>query len=228
MADAGDGHRATGDGSRSPVARRPSPAVFGALCLFGGLSLLTMSGVTLPWDTAVLRWFGAHRTPAMIEAMLIGSYLADGIPIALAGLGSCALLWAAGRTRQAQALLAAGLSGEALYLVAKAGFQRTRPEVIERLSSAGWHAYPSGHTMMATIIWGLAMVLLAGRVSRAMRPVFQVLAFAIPLAVATSRVGLGVHYPTDVLAGLALGLAWMLFWRDWSRTPSTSRSAASA
>jgi undecaprenyl-diphosphatase len=202
--------------------------VLGALCLFAGLSMLTMSGVTLPCDTAVLRWFGEHRTPAMIDAMLVASYLADGVPLALAGLGSCALLWAAGRTRQAQALLAAGLGGEALYLGAKAVFQRARPDVIERLSGAGWHAYPSGHTMLAMIIWGLALVLLAERLPRTIRPALLALALAIPVAVAISRVGLGVHYPSDVLAGLALGLAWMLFWRDWARRPSTSRSASTS
>lgn len=187
-----------------------------------------VSGVTLPWDTAVLEWFGANRSSGMIDAMLMASYLADGIPLALAGLGSVALLWAAARRRAALALLFAGLSGELLYLVAKSSFQRARPDVIERLSGAGWHAYPSGHTMLATIIWGLALVLLAARVSSWARPVLLVLAFAIPLAVAASRVGLGVHYPSDVLAGLALGAAWMLFWRDWSRRPSTSRSASTS
>jgi membrane-associated phospholipid phosphatase len=190
--------------------------------------MLMVSGVTLPWDTAALEWFGAHRTPAAIDAMLLASYLADGLPIALAGLGSCALLWAAGRGRAALALLLAGLSGEALYLAAKAMFQRTRPEVIERLSGAGWHAYPSGHTMLATIIWGLALVLLAERVSRGLRPVLLVLAVAIPVAVALSRVGLGVHYPSDVLAGLALGVAWAAFWWEWSRSSPTSRSASTS
>lgn len=228
MGDAGDGRRAKGHAWWLPVARRLSPAIFGCLSLFVGLSLLMVSGITLPWDRAVLQWFGAHRTPPMIDAMLLASYLADGVPIALAGFGTCALLWASGRGRAAVALLAGSLSGEALYLLAKSAFQRARPDVIERLSGAGWHAYPSGHTMMATIIWGLALVLLAARVATWLRPLLLVLAFAIPLAVAASRVGLGVHYPSDVLAGLALGGAWMLFWRDWSRTPSTSRSASTS
>ena len=43
-----------------------------------------------------------------------------------------------------------------------------------------------------------------------------------------ARVGLGVHYPSDVVGGLALGWAWVFWWRDWSRRPRTSASADTA
>src|SRR5690606_6977380 len=167
--------------------------------------MLMVSGVVLPWDEAMLRWVGGLRSTDLIDAALLASFLADGTPITIVGLGICALLWQRAGKRTALALLLGSLTGQIVYVAAKASFARPRPEVIERLGSHGWHAYPSGHTMMATIIYGLALVLLAGTTRGGWRMLWLTLACAIPLAVAASRVVLGVHYPSDVLGGLALG-----------------------
>lgn len=200
------------------MLRRLSAPVFGAVALFAGLSVMMMSGVVLSWDEAILRWVGGIRDTQVVDAALMASFLADGAPIVIIGLGVCALLWQRAGKRIAMALLLAGVTGELIYVIAKASFARPRPEVIERLGSFGWHAYPSGHSMMATIIYGLALVLLAGTTRGAWRAILLTLACAIPLAVAASRVVLGVHYPSDVLAGLTLGGAWLLVWRDWSKS----------
>ena len=197
----------------------PAP-VFGTLSLFVGLSILMVSGVVLPLDQGVLRWVGDLRSPAVIDAALLASFLADGVPIVIIGLGICAWLWVRAGRRPALALLLAGLTGELCYVIAKASFARPRPDVIEKLGSAGWHAYPSGHTMLATVIYGLALTLLAATTRGVVRVLLLALAALIPISVAASRVILGVHYPSDVLAGLTLGSALLFWWRDWSEGPS--------
>lgn len=207
------------------LARIPAP-VFGAFALFAGLSTLMVSGVVLPFDEAILRWVGGVRDAGVTDAALLASFAADGTPIVIAGLGICALLWQRAGRRTALGLLLAGVTGELVYVIAKASFARPRPDVIERLGSAGWHAYPSGHTMMATIIYGLAFVLLAGTTRGVLRTVFLVLACVIPVAVGASRVVLGVHYPSDVLAGLTLGVAWLVVWRDWAARGDDGRRLA--
>src|SRR5690606_34300685 len=93
-----------------------------------------------------------------------------------------------------------------------------RPDIIEKLGSAGWHAYPSGHSMLAMVIYGLALTLLAATTRGAVRIALLLSAVLIPLAVAASRVVLGVHYPSDVLAGLTLGAALLFWWWEWAGT----------
>ena len=69
--------------------------------------------------------------------------------------------------------------------------------------------------MLAPIIWSAGLVLLLPLVrKRAVRNVLIALAIVLPIAIAKSRVYLGVHYATDVVGGLALGLCWVLCWWD--------------
>lgn len=203
-----------------------TPPVFAAFAMFTGLSMLIASGATLPWDEAVLHWVDAIRGTVLTDAMLVATYFGDGkveVPFAL---GACALLWARSAPRSAVALLLGGVTGELVYLLAKLAFHRPRPDLIERLSGAGWYSYPSGHAMLAPILWSLALVLLARTMPAGRRWPFLLPAVVLPVAIAMSRVYLGVHYPSDVLGALALGVGWMLLWLDWSSASSTSRSAS--
>lgn len=205
---------------------RLTPAVFGCVALFVGISILVASGVTIPWDDATLAWVGSIRSAWLTEVMLAATFLGDGsveVPLAL---GACVLLWRRAGGRAAMALFLGGLTGQLVYVAAKASFQRPRPLVIEQLSGAGWYSYPSGHAMLAPILWSLGLILLARTAPSGRRWPFLVLAVVIPVAIAISRVYLGVHYPSDVLGALALGLAWMFLWLDWSRASPTSRSAS--
>ncbi len=190
--------------------------------------MLVVSGVTLPWDVAVLRWVGAIRSSTLTDGMLVATFLGSGIVEVPVALGAVALLWVRAGRRSAMALLFAGVSGELVYAGAKAAFQRPRPDIIEKLSSAGWYSYPSGHAMLAPILWSLMLVLLARSMPAGRRWPLLMLAVAMPIAIAASRVYLGVHYPSDVLGALALGVAWLLFWLDWSRLPSTIRPSPQA
>jgi undecaprenyl-diphosphatase len=202
-----------------------SPPVVAGLALFAGISLLMVTGVTQEWDNQVLLWIGVQRSEGLTTFMQLATFLGDGaleIPFALAMCG--VLWWIAGR-RSATALFAGALSGELIYVIAKASFQRDRPDLIERLSSAGWTSYPSGHAMLAPIIWSLALLLLVPYLPRMVGRFLVVMAIAIPISIAASRVYLGVHYPSDVLGALALGAAWMSLWLVWSRSAVTSSAA---
>lgn len=81
--------------------------------------------------------------------------------------------------------------------------------------------------MLAPITWGLGLVLLAELLhAQLTNLVLWALALITAAVIATSRVYLGVHYPSDVLGGLSAGIAWVLLWRD--RVPVSSRSATSS
>lgn len=168
---------------------------------------------------------GDWRTPTRTDLMLLFTFLGNGtleVPVAF---GIAALLWQRGRGADAGRYLLAGVVGELFYLLLKALFHRPRPSVIERLGDAGWYSYPSGHTMLAPILWSFGFLLLARTVHhRIGRALLTTIGVVVPLLLAVSRVYLGVHYPSDVLGALLIGSAWVVWW--WPRT-SDDESIAS-
>jgi undecaprenyl-diphosphatase len=106
-------------------------------------------------------------------------------------------------------VLGAVFSGWGLSFGLKAAFERPRPELVPHLMRVDFSSFPSGHSMMSAVVYGTLGTLLSSLVTRR-RLKFYFLSLAASLAglVGVSRVYLGVHYPTDVLAGWAAGLAW--------------------
>ena len=108
-------------------------------------------------------------------------------------------------------------AGSALLPIAvKLIVARPRP-TIEHLSHLSSLSFPSEHTTQAAAIYLTIAIMLPTGLPRGWRQAAIVLAVLIGLAVAWSRVYLGVHYPTDVAAGLVLGWGWALLVFHWAR-----------
>ncbi len=186
----------------------------GAVCVF----LVIAAGVTvdgpsvLPLYQKVAAWFHVHRTPGLTAAM----HLATGLGSAawVAGVALCVALvlttW-----RRWYGLLAFAVSlprGMILSGVLKTAFHRARSGPETWSSSFHGYGFPSGHTMAATLLYGAlaacAFPMLATRRVRA-GAVFG--AIALVGLVAFSRLALGAHYLSDVVAAAAAGLAWLAF-----------------
>ena len=110
-------------------------------------------------------------------------------------------------------LAAAIVSGTILNAVLKHLFQRARPDVVPYLTEFSNFSFPSGHTIMSAIVYLTIGILLARtNTRRAMKIYIMALAIGLTLIVGISRIYLGVHWPTDVLAGWCLGIAWAILW----------------
>jgi undecaprenyl-diphosphatase len=188
-----------------------------ALCLlllFGWLSFAVMAQQTLAWDERVMRAIGPLRSAPLTWWMKIISAMGSGaveIPIALVVIW---WLFSSGRGLAAYSYAAAALSSWALYGLTKFVVQRSRPKVIPHLShDAGWYSYPSGHAMLAPLVFVVGAILWTRKWPRTeARAAVVLMAIGLSLAIAFSRVYLGAHYPTDVMGGLLLGTALSLGW----------------
>lgn len=208
-----------------PLLTRPCRSSVACAVAFLLISALVLSGAFVAVDEYLLRAIGAMRTDIGTMAMHGISALGDGLVEVPIAFGLMAVLWRAIGRDVAWRYFACAISGELAYVLAKSIFQRPRPDVIDRLGSAGWHSYPSGHAMLAPIVYSVALLLLLRVVQgRAARIGLVALAVLIPLTIALSRVYLGVHYPSDVIAALVLGAGWGLLW--FGRDPRTDCAPA--
>ena len=131
--------------------------------------------------------------------------------LALITIAAVGYVWLDGKRAVALFLLAAVTGGAILESILKLGFARPRPELVSHLVSVNSFSFPSGHATMATITYLTLGVILA-RVQKRRRMKLYILAIASILAflVGLTRIYLGVHWPTDVLAGWCIGTAWAL------------------
>ena len=125
------------------------------------------------------------------------------------------LFLALARKRTAAAsLLIAGGGGLLIVHLLKHLFQRPRPELVPHAVRVFTASFPSSHATMSAVVYlTLGALLARAQPEPRLKIFFGVLAVAVTLLVGVSRVYLGVHWPSDVLAGWCVGAAWaMVFW----------------
>lgn len=103
----------------------------------------------------------------------------------------------------------ASLGGSIIISITKELFGRVRPDVVPQLIFVDTLSFPSGHASISAMVY-LAIAIILGRMAVNVRSYCVFVAVFISILVAFSRVYLGVHYPTDVIAGLFLGYSWAL------------------
>jgi undecaprenyl-diphosphatase len=131
--------------------------------------------------------------------------------LTLLTFASAAFLALQRRAHLALYLLAAVGGGALLSTLLKLGFDRPRPELVAHGQAVYTSSFPSGHSMLSAIVYLTLGALIAnGQTNGAMRLYALGLAVLVAILVGLSRVYLGVHWPTDVLAGWSAGAAWAL------------------
>lgn len=121
-------------------------------------------------------------------------------------------LWLKKELRSIIYVLSAAIGGGILVQILKALFARTRPDFVTHLVSEVSMSFPSGHSAMSAVVY-LSLAVLLSKIEKSYKTrVFLIsTALIISFLVGLSRIYLGVHYPTDVLAGWMIGLFWAVF-----------------
>jgi undecaprenyl-diphosphatase len=123
----------------------------------------------------------------------------------------CGYLFICRKFRAMALILAATLGGLAINGLLKERFDRPRPQVVPHKSQVMTSSFPSGHSLNSAVIYLTLGSLLASLVEkRRLKVYFLSVGLLLTVLVGLSRVYMGVHYPTDVLAGWCAGVAWAL------------------
>ncbi len=160
--------------------------------------------------------------PALATGLRGISYL-GGSGVAWTAL-SVAVVWLVIRRQPALAtyVAATGLGSAALTTGVKALVERARPTVTNPVEVAGGMSFPSGHSLGSAVTYGVLLLVFLPDIPRRWHRAAVVGTVAVVVAVGLSRVGLGVHYPSDVLGGWLLATCWLLTtaiaFRRWQST----------
>jgi membrane-associated phospholipid phosphatase len=190
------------------IERRPPWRLVAVIISLAAIWLAMLLWGGGPLDRAIYELLYAGHRPVMLA--LARAFTAIGEPTFLiAACAACALwLWYAGRGRLGLVLLLIALVGRGLSEVQKYWIARVRPDLEPHLVVVKTSSFPSGHATSSMIFCLTLALALAGH-TRWGR-VAAAFAVILSLLIGTSRVMLGVHWPSDVIGGWAFGMFWVL------------------
>ena len=195
---------------RSRIVYAGFAAAVAALLLFAWLANKIIEGATLRFDGFVRNTVHSWANPTLTDAMRGITQLGSvQFLVAMCTVLVVRLFWI-GRKRAAIVLIIGSVGAEILNELLKQLFHRARPEAFFGYAEPLSYSFPSGHAIMSCCIYGVAAAIAATRIaSRAGKAAVWAGAALIAGLIGFSRIYLGVHYPSDVIAGFAAAIVWV-------------------
>jgi undecaprenyl-diphosphatase len=198
----------------------------GAFCFFGGLASEVLEGETQKLDRHILLMMRNPNDtsapaggPWMEEVMRDISALGGVFWIPFVTIAVVVYLLIQNRMARSAYVGGAVVTGAILSLLLKREFQRPRPDLLPHGSVAYMSSFPSGHSLVSAVVYLTLGALLASSQNQLASKIYIVaLSVVTVLLVGISRVYLGVHWPSDVVAGWLAGTGWAtLSWLVWTK-----------
>ena len=186
--------------------------IVGGTWAFIALADEVHEGDTQHFDDRVMHFVAAHRGPEWLQEVgrditALGSL----VVLSLMTFAVAGFLFLQRKYGAMLLVLTATVGGVVISTLIKQFFERGRPAVFEHADIVYTSSFPSGHSMLSAVVYltigSLLMRLVKGRL---LKLYFLAVAMTLTLLVGISRIYVGVHWPTDVLAGWTAGLVWAL------------------
>lgn len=183
----------------------------GGLIFFGWLTEEMSEGDTRGFDEAVRSFVNQYASPLLTNVMQVASFLGSTVFLTILGVGIF-ITFRLLKLHRAATLLAITMAGASILLFTlKNVFQRSRPlPFFETLLPASY-SFPSGHSLLSFCFYGVLAAIVTRRIERRS---FQIIVWTFTVSlvalIGLSRIYLGVHYPSDVLAGYTAAFVWLI------------------
>ena len=189
-------------------------AAIGALVFFGWLADEALEGETRQFDEATRAAVHQLASPVLTTIMRGFSFVGSTIALTIASIVVVVRLVMRKLGLEARLFALTMLGGALLNMTLKLAFKRARPVPFFNLSTPETYSFPSGHSLMSACFFGALAAILTVRIkSRRVRVIVWIVASAMFLLIGFSRIYLGVHHTTDVIAGFTAALIWILIIR---------------
>ncbi len=179
-----------------------------AFWVFAQIAEEVLAAESYAFDTSILLTIRSWHSLLLDIAMGI-TFIGDPLVLSIICLILGAWLLQRQQKSEATTLAIAFTGAIGLNILLKQLFSRDRPALWERIVDVGQYSFPSGHAMVSMVIYGYIGYILATRYRRQQVGIISLTTLLIT-AIGFSRLYLGVHWPTDIIAGYAAGLVWLI------------------
>ena len=197
-----------------------------AIWVFAQIADEVVEKETTTTDTQILQAIRRLHTPLLDQIMVGITFLGQPSVLVVFSLSLGIGLLFQRRRSEATTLAIAAIGAAGLNYWLKELFARDRPALWDRVVDVRYYSFPSGHAMVSVVMYGLIGYLLAKTFPR-WRVLIFILTIGLIVAIGFSRLYLGVHWPTDIAAGYAAGLVWLIaciYTLDWRNRSADSAS----
>jgi membrane-associated phospholipid phosphatase len=175
------------------------------------LDQIKANGSLVRLDTSAARhlheW--VRHSPQVVTDLKILTFFGSPIWFYVIVTPAVVWVWRSGHRRLAVFLLVTVLGGGVLDTIVKEVVSRARPSLVDPVATAHGKSFPSGHAMSSTFTYGALLLVFLPVIRPRYRPAAVGGAVVLVVAICFSRLALGVHFITDVVGGVVLGLAWL-------------------
>jgi undecaprenyl-diphosphatase len=176
---------------------------------FACMALLYSSPYMKSFDSSIISFVQGMEAPTMTTIMKFFTFIGAGLPIVIIAVLALIILYFVLGHRKELILFTIAVSGSALLnVLLKLLFHRTRPDLHRIIEAVGF-SFPSGHAMAAFSLYATLIFLLWKNASGNARVLLLLIGSAFIAAIGLSRIYLGVHYPSDVIAGYLASGFWV-------------------
>lgn len=182
---------------------------------FSCMAILINKQKIVSFDSAVISFIQGFESPLLTDIMKFFTFIGSTVSVAVLAVIALFFLYIVLGHRSELILLTASVLGSnLLFITLKLFFQRARPDFYRLIEVSGY-SFPSGHATNACTLYGILAFLLWRHIPTQLgRTVLIISSIIMIFTIGTSRIYLGVHYPSDIIGGYCVSIFWLttLIW----------------